>query len=70
MPVSPSKDLEDGDGILDLVKGRIQVELGAELDPGGPVGCGFAGTRRNNSLGDFLCRKAEITEETSMGFGV
>ena len=65
--ISPGKDLEVGDGILDLEKGRIQADFLAEVDPRVPVGRGFAGTRRNDSVGDLLCCKAEIAEEIMSG---
>ena len=70
MAVTPGEHLEEGDGVLDPVKGRIQVYFLAEGDPCVPVGCGFAGACRNHSLGDILCRKAEVTEETIAGFRV
>ncbi len=57
------EDLEVGDGIRDVAKGRIQVQLVAEGAPNGPVGCSGGGGTRNDSRGNGLLRSAEIAEE-------
>lgn len=64
----PSKDLDVGDGVLDLAKGRINAKVGAVHFPFQPVGRGFVGEKRNGDLGNvcLLC-KAEITEEIIIG---
>eukprot|EP00980_Cylindrotheca_fusiformis_P012535 scaffold3079_cov119-Cylindrotheca_fusiformis.AAC.11 len=68
MAISVGEDLEVGDGIGDVLKGRIgdsQVE--AESFPLGPVGAGLVGSRRNDSQGTFCRCSAEVTAESISG---
>jgi hypothetical protein len=63
-PVSKGKDLEVGDRVRDLAKGRIEAEGRAEGCPEGPMACSGASGRRNDATsGDIVLRKAEIAEE-------
>ena len=61
------KDLEVRDGVRDVLKGRIHVEVVAEGFPLGPMGSGGLGVRRNHSMGDVRLCKAEVAEEIICG---
>eukprot|EP00980_Cylindrotheca_fusiformis_P029346 scaffold23366_cov215-Cylindrotheca_fusiformis.AAC.2 len=52
--IAVGEDLEIGDGIGDVLKGRIgDPQLETERFPLGPVGAGLVGSRRNDSQGTF-----------------
>ena len=69
MAEAPGKDLEKRDWVGDAGEIGGRVEGGTKGDPFRPMGTGFAGAGRDHSSGDFLGSKAEIAEETMVGWG-
>ena len=67
MSVTVGKDLEVGDRIGDVLKGRTDRQGSTELFPEVPLGCGGGGSRRNNSKGNRFLRSAEVAEESMVG---
>ena len=67
MPVPVGEDLEIWDGIGEVLKGRTDRQVGAEVFPNIPLGSGGGGSRRNNSTGNRFLRSAEVAEEIMVG---
>ena len=67
MSVAVRKNLEVGDGIGDVLKGRIDGEGGAEIFPDVPLCSGGGGSRRNDAKGNRCLQSAEVAEETMVG---
>ena len=63
-------DLEEGDGIPELLQGRIQSRGGAEGAPSVPMIFGGCGARRNDSATDVFRTKAKVTAEENCLMGV
>ena len=64
------EDLKDRNWVGDVLKERVDGQVGAKVSPEFPVGVGGDGaTRRDAKVGGLL-RRAEITEEIVEGGGV
>jgi hypothetical protein len=62
------EDLEIGDRVLDVLKGRIHADGVTERFPVGPVGRGGLGIRRNDAAADVVVSRLEIPEERMLGW--
>ena len=68
-PVSEGKDLQEGDGVGDVTKGRRDGKRVTEMGPEGPMGCSGGGGGSHNALLDIEVCSAEIAEETVLRDG-
>ena len=62
-----SIDLKDGNGIPDLLKGRIQGQTVAEGLPVFPLQTGFGGTQSRDSMLNVYLHRQEVSTEFMLG---
>ena len=68
--VSVEEDLEEDDWVIDVLKERVDGQLGAKLCPLFPVCVGGSGSTRNYCERDGMLRSTEIIDERTAGVGV
>ena len=68
--VMMEKDLEEGDGVGDILEEWVDGQRGAEVGPEGPMQAGGAGVRSGNAEADGVVSSAEISHERSSGGGL
>ena len=65
--VSCTKDLEDWDGVVDLIEPWVRVDGLAIVHPPLPMVIGGCGTSRNDSGTDRFLNSAEVSAERICG---